>query len=190
MSLAGAVAWAVVPFAPQAPFRIYAGTEQGPFDVPDAGRLIAAAKKGGDQQFTYLVPGKVRPVLVLSDAHDEDLGEYLALRLSRFGKLTAEEQQAVREHQHPTLFHLEPEKFGALPEENAAMIAALVRVHRTAVDQRVCGRLDDDELTTVHEQFIRFHGFDLRRLVEDRLKQLAALPAIPQALSTRPVTPS
>jgi hypothetical protein len=175
VSLAGAVACAVVPFTPQAPFRIYAGTAQEPFEVGDAGRLIAAAKKGGDQQFTYLVPGKVRPVLVLSDAHDEDLGEYLALRLSRFSKLTAEEQQAVREQRHPTLFHLKPEKFGPLPEENAAMIAALVRVHRTAVEQHVCGRLDDYELTTVHERFIRFHGFDVRQLVEDRLKQLAAL---------------
>lgn len=175
MSLAGAVAWAVVPFTPQAPFRIYAGTAQEPFEVGDAGRLIAAAKKGGDQQFTYLVPGKVRPILVLSDAHDEDLGEYLALRLSRFSKLTATEQQAVREQKHPTLLHLKPEKFRSLPEENAAMIAALVRVHRTAVDQQVCGRLDDYELTTVHERFIRFHGFDVRQLVEDRLKQLAAL---------------
>jgi hypothetical protein len=174
VSLAGAVVWAVVPFAPQAPFRLYAGTGQEPFEVADPGTLIAAAKKGGDPQLTYLVPGKVRPVLVLSDAHDDDLGEVLALRLSRFGKLTATEQQAVRDQKHPTLFHLKLERFGTLPEENAVMVASLVRVHRSAIDREVSGRLDEYELRTVHERFLRFHGFDVHGLLDERIKQLAA----------------
>jgi hypothetical protein len=173
--LVGTVVWAVVPFTPQAPFRLYAGPEREPFGVAGPETLIAAAKKGGDQQFTYLVPGKVRPVLVLSDAHDADLDEIIGLRLSRFTKLTTDEQQRVREQRHPTLFHLQPGNFPGLPEENAAMIAGLVRVHRSATSADVCGRLDDYELITVHERFIRFHGFNVRGLVEERLKQIAVV---------------
>lgn len=174
--LAGAAVWAVVPFAPEAPFRLYAGPSHDPIEVGTPDRLIAAARKGGDPQFTYLVPGKARPVLVLSDAHDDDLGEVLALRLARFSRLTAEEQRRVRDHGHPTLFHLAPGNFPGLPEENAAMIAGLVRLHRSAIDAEICGRLDDIELTTVHEQFVRFHGFNVRRLVEERLRRLSAQP--------------
>jgi hypothetical protein len=172
--LAGAVVWAVVPFAPEAPFRLYAGAGHEPIEMPAPDTLIAAASKGGDPQFTYLVPGKARPVLVISDAHDDDLGEYLALRLSRFTKLAADEQRSIREQQHPTLFHLHPQRF-ALPEENAAMIAGLVRVHRSAVQPHVCGRLDEYELTTVHERVIRFYGFNIRRFVEERLQELGRL---------------
>ncbi len=172
--LAGATVWAVVPFTPAAPFRLYAGLDREPFEVPTPDRLISAAKKGGDQQFTYLVPGKARPVLILSDAHDDDLDEVLALRLARFSKLTDDQQQRVRDQQHPTLFHLRPDRFTGLPEENAAMIAGLVRLHRSAIDNQICGRLDDYELTTVHERFVHFHGFNLRRLVEERIGQLTA----------------
>jgi hypothetical protein len=172
--LAGAVVWAVVPFAPEAPFRLYAGAGHEPIDVSTPDTLIDAASDGGDPQFTYLVPGKARPVLVISDAHDDDLGEYLALRLSRFTKLTADEQRSIREQRHPALFHLNPKRF-ALPEENAAMIAGLVRVHRSAVQPRICGRLDEYELTTVHERVIRFYGFNIRRFVEERLQELARL---------------
>jgi hypothetical protein len=172
--LAGAVVWAVVPFAPEAPFRLYAGVGHEPIEMPTPDTLVAAASDGGDPQFTYLVPGKARPVLVLSDAHDDDLGEYLALRLSRFTKLTADEQRSIRAQRHPTLFHLHPKRF-ALPEENAAMIAGLLRIHRSAVQPRICGRLDEYELTTVHERVVRFYGFNIRQFVEERLQELARL---------------
>lgn len=171
--LAGAAVWAVVPFTPRAPFRLYAGSDREPFEIPTPERLIQAGKRGGDQQFTYLVPGKVRPVLILSDAHDDDLQEVLALRLARFSKLDEDQQRHIRDQQHQTLFHLEPDRFPGLPEENAAMIAGLVRLHRSAVDNDPCGRLDDYELTTVHERFIRFHGFNLRKLIEERINALA-----------------
>lgn len=172
--LAGAVVWAVVPYAPAAPFRLYAGREHDPIELPTVDRLVAAARKGGDQQFTYLVPGKVRPVLILSDAHDEDLGEVLALRLARFAKLTPDEQQRVRDQRHPTLFHLRPQDFPGLPGENAAMVAGLVRLHRSAIDGQILGRLGEGEPAVVHERLARFHGLNLRGLVDERLRQLAA----------------
>lgn len=170
----GAVVWAVVPYTPQAPFRIYGGPDREPFTVDGPRQLISAAKKGGDQEMTYLVTGKVRPVLILSDAHDSDLGEYLALRLARFSKLTVPEQERIRAQKHPTLFHLRPAEFAGLSEENAAMIAGLVRLHRSAVDTQALGRLDANELGVVHQRFAAFHRFDLRALVLEKLQELKA----------------
>lgn len=173
--LAGAVVWAVVPFAPEAPFRLYAGRERDPVTVDDAATLIDAAKKGGDQQFTYLVAGKVRPVLVISDANHAEMGEYIALRLARFSKFDEDEQQRIRDQKHPALFHLQPDRFPGLPEENAVILAGLVRLHRSAVGTDTLGRLDAEELAVVHQRFARFHDFDLRALVVERIHELAAL---------------
>jgi hypothetical protein len=174
-TLAGAVVWAVVPFTPQTPFRLYAGTDHKPIEVADATTIINGLRKGGDAQFEYIVPGKARPVLVISDAHDDDLGEYLALRLARFSKLTTDEQKRIRAQQHPTLFHLKPDRF-SLPEENAAMLAGLVRIHRTAIKPDPCGQLDEYELRTVHERFVLFHGFDVRALLQVAVQQAKRKP--------------
>ncbi len=172
IGLAGAVVWAVVPFAPAAPFRLYAGTDHEPVALEDAGRLVTAAQAGRDAQFTFLVPGRVRPVLIVSDSHDADLGEYLALRLVRFSKLEPSDQERIRRGDSATHVHLPPEQFTGLPEENAAMIAGLVRVHRSAVATPALGRLDPDRLALVHERLVRHHGFDLSALVRDELRRL------------------
>jgi hypothetical protein len=170
--LAGAVVWAVVPFVPEAPFRLYAGEEHAPVEIDEPGRLIAAARRGSDNEFTFLVPGKARPVLVVSDRVDKRLGELIALRLLRFGSLTAREREIVRSNEDPGLYHLDPERFD-LPEENAAIIAALVRVHRTAIDAQPVARLDPDELRVVHQRVATYYGLDLRQLVRQELQRLA-----------------
>jgi 3-dehydroquinate synthase class II len=170
--LAGAVVWAVVPFVPQAPFRLYAGPRHAPVEVAQADKLIAAARRGADTEFTFLAPGKARPVLVVSDRIDPRLSELLALRLVRLSTLDAREQVAVRAGTEPGLFHLPPERF-ELPEENAAIIAALVRVHETAIDPSPVGRLDGDEVRAVHERIARHYGLDLHALVRAELQRLA-----------------
>ena len=170
MSLAGAVVWGVIPFVPESPFHLYAGTDHAPIDVPGAGPLINDAQRGGDRQFSFIVQGKARPVLILTDTHSDDLREYLALRLARFTKLTKAEQQNIRDGKHPALFHLKPETFD-LPEENAAMLDSLVRVHASAINASPCGRLNIYELQTLQERFLRFHGFDLRGLMSVALQQ-------------------
>lgn len=173
MSLAGAVVWGVVPFIPQAPFQLYAGQENRPIKVSSARPLTTSGQKGGDTQFDFIVAGKARPVLILTDRHSEDLKEYLALRLARFTKFTDAEQASIRAQEHATLFHLKPERF-SLPEENAVMLDSLVRVHTSAVDPKPCGRLDEYELRTVQERFLRFHGFDLRGLLHVAAEQMEA----------------
>src|SRR5207244_376713 len=118
-------------------------------EVAQAERLIAAARRGADSEFTFLVPGKARPVLVISDRTDPRLNELLALRLARMSGLDAREQDAIRAGSDQGLYHLAPERFD-LPEENAAIIAALVRVHENAIDPTPCGRLEGAQLREVH----------------------------------------
>lgn len=170
--LAGAVVWAVVPYVPEAPFRLYAGQHQAPVEVSQAEKLITAARKGADSEFTFLVPGKARPVLVVSGRTDPRLGELLALRLVRLSALDAQEQELVRAGGDQGLLRLPPARF-ELPEENAAIVAALVRVHESAVDSDPVGRLDQQELRTVHERLARHYGLDLHALVRAELERLA-----------------
>lgn len=170
--LAGAVVWAVVPFVPEARFRLYAGEGHAPIDVEDPGKLIAAARRGSDTEFTFLVPGKARPVLVVSDRADERLGELIALRLLRLSALTDRERELVRAQNDPGLYHLDPARFD-LPEENAAILAALVRVHRSAIDPQPLGRLSEDQLRVAHEHIAGWYGLDLRQLVRRELERLA-----------------
>lgn len=172
-SLAGAVVWAVVPFAPEPPFRIYAGEERPPLVVPEPGKIIDAARRGADSEFSFIVPGKARPILILSDTRDERLGELAALRLLSFSKLTPGEQELVRTERDPTLFHLKPADFPKLPEENAAMIAGLVRVHHKAIDGReVLGRLKVNELRAVHERVAKHYRLDLHNLIMEQIRLL------------------
>jgi hypothetical protein len=178
--LAGAVVWAVVPFVPEAPFRLYAGSRHAPVLVPEATKLIKAARRGSDSEFTFLVPAKARPVLVLSDRIDPRLHEVLVLRLARFSRLDAHEQEAVRAGHETGLYHLPPERFD-LPEENAAIIAALVRVHESAIDPSPVGRLEQPSLRRVHAMVARHYGLDLHELVRDELRRLAAAQHPPKA---------
>jgi hypothetical protein len=110
--------------------------------------------------------------MVVSDRADWRLHELLALRLLRLSSLDSEEQELVRGGSDPGLLYLDPERF-RLPEENAVMIAALVRVHRSAVDPRAVGRLEPHELAGIHERLVRHYGLDLRQLVRTELQRLA-----------------
>jgi hypothetical protein len=170
--LAGSVVWAVVPFVPEAPFRIYAGANHEPIQVPRASKLISAARKGSDAEFTFLGPAKARPVLVVADWTDRRLQEVLALRLLRMSSLDSEEPEVVRGGSRPGLLYLDPKRF-RLPEENAVMIAALVRVHRSALDPRPVGRFEPHELPDLHERLVCHYGLDLRQLMRTELQRLA-----------------
>ena len=162
--------WAVVPFSPAQPFRIYAGTERAPLAVTTTA-IVNAARKG-DPQFDAIVPVKARPVLVLTELL-APFDEVLALRLRTFDKLSAAEQQRVREHQEDALFHLEPAAFAGLPQENAAIVSALVRVPVGAIaTERELGTLNENELRVVHERVARAHGLRLDMLALEQAQQL------------------
>lgn len=172
MTLAGSVRWAVVPYAPRPPFRLYAGESHSPVVVDDPQQLFAAARRGGDSELTYLVSGKVRPVLVLNEPTEVLHREVTALRLLGLSKLPPAEQERVRRQDEPLLFHLDQGRFD-LPEENAAMVSALVRMHVDAVDATTSlGQLDENERRVLGERMIGFYRFDTRLLIERSIREL------------------
>jgi len=179
--LAGSVKWAVVPFAPRPPFRLYAGERHPPIVVPHPETIIAGARRsGGEAELTYLVSGKARPVLILSEPPTLHDREVTALRLLRLSKLTSDEQARVRRQEDELLFHLTPNRFD-LPEENAVLVGALVRVHIDAIDSGPpLGMLDDAEMRVLGERIIHHYRFDTRLLIERRLRELIASRQAPQ----------
>jgi hypothetical protein len=171
--LAGAVRWAIAPYAPRSPFRIYAADRE-PYTIQDPEQLIRAAKEGGDPEFTYLVRAKARPVLILNNPPRSEWQEVTALRLIRFSKLADPDKQArVRQQKEPLLFYLSPSKF-KLPEENAVLIPALVTIGVGAISSGPSlGELDDNEMRVLGERVIRYYEFDTRLLVEQMIHELA-----------------
>jgi hypothetical protein len=172
--LRGAVVWAVVPYVPEAPFRIYRRDAE-PLVLPDASPLFAAAQKA-ESEFSFLVRAKARPVLVLAAVPDARVDEYLGLRLVRSSELRPETRARVRDQDEELLFHVAADRVPGLREEFAVMVSAPVRFHATAVDaENVLGRLDGNELRVVHERFARLLSLDLFNLVRDEIARLREL---------------
>ncbi len=173
--LAGSVRWAVVPYAPRPPFRLYAGEGHAPIVVASAETIIASAKQaGGDAELTYLVSGKTRPVLILGEPSSYEHREVPALRLLHLSKLSSDEQARVRRHEDALLFHLAPDRFD-LPEENAVLVGALVRVHVDSIDTGPpLGMLDDQESRVLGDRIIHFYQLDARLVLERHLRELMA----------------
>jgi hypothetical protein len=141
--------------------------------VDNAATIIAGAKRhGGDAELTYLVTAKTRPVLVLNDPVGHH-GEVTALHLLRLSKLDETERDRVRRQDDELLLHLAPARFD-LPEENAAMVSALVRLHVEAIGDDALGALDTNEARVLGERIIRFYRFDTRLLIERQIRELAA----------------
>jgi hypothetical protein len=178
--LAGSVVWSAVLAVPKAPFRLYAGAGHDPIELPRPTKLVAAARRGGEEEFTFLVPGKAAPVLIVSDRSDSRLEELLAVRLLALAGLDPEDQQIVRAGGEHGLFYLDPVSF-EVSVEHAAMVASLARVHRSAINPKPLGRLDQRGLRELHERIARHHGFDVRHLVRTELDRLSAARQRPEA---------
>jgi len=164
----GRAYWAVAPFAPEPPFRLYAGEDHPPIEVHD----VASLRGAGEEQLTLLVPIKVRPVLVITEPSPR-YNEVVALRLRRLSVLDAAQREAVREGRAEDLFHLRPDAFRALPEENAAIITTSLRLPISALDtSRPLGEVNENELRVIHERLVRAHAFDLRNLVLNKAQDL------------------
>ena len=169
--LRGAVVWAVVPYVPEAPFRIYRVDDE-PLVLPDAAPLFAAAERTASE-FSFIVRAKARPVLVLARMPDPRIEEYLGLRLVRLSELGAETRARVLDRGDELLFHVRGERTPRLRDELAVMIAAPVRFHASALDsENVLGHLEPNELRIVHERFAKLLSLDLFNLVRDEIVRL------------------
>lgn len=173
--LLGQAVWALAPYAPEAPFRLYPGPgERPPVTVGAVEPLRAALQSGGDPEVTVLTTTKLRPVLVIAAATDTtyDPG-LLVLRMLSFTKLSETEQAEIRAGADPRHFHLRPESFPGLPHENAAIVSTLTRVAATAVEDNPLGKLNVNELRVLHERIATYFQLDLgamvRRLATERV---------------------
>ena len=165
--------WAVAPYSPRPPFRLY-GEAIAPKDISSPEPFVDAARKGMSE-FVVLTPVKARPVLVITPVL-RDYDEVLALRLRRFEKLSSDTvRQQVREEKDPALFPLRPERFPGLPVENAAIVTSLLRLPVEALDRRESlGTLDESELRTLHARVARAHDLKLDTLILERAQELVA----------------
>lgn len=176
--LRGAIVWALVGFVPEAPFCLWHGDAQRHSTLPDAQTFARQVREQGlDAEQTFLVGGKLRPVLLLQDRPRNVLREIVGLRMVRIETLREPAQAAIRAKREPSLFHLpvRPSKYG-LSKEMAVDLNALVRVHATAILPRAVGRLDDSEMRVIGQRLVKHLDIDLEpllaRLVEERLEQL------------------
>ncbi len=182
--LRGSIVWSLVGFVPEAPFRLWHGYEHPSSQLADARTFAQQVRgQGLDARQTFLVDGKLRPVVLLQDRPRNVLREIVGLRMVRLETLPEPAQAAIRDKREPSLFHLPvcTSKYG-LSKEMAVDLNALVRVHATAIVPRAVGRLDDNEMRVIGQRLVEHLDIDLEpllaRLVEERLELL-----------TRPETP-
>jgi hypothetical protein len=164
--------WAVAPYSPQPPFRLYAGVEAAPREVDGPAPIVDAARRGMSE-FVMLTPIKARPVVVISPPL-APFDEVLALRLRRLEKVADEAvRDRIRRGEDDGLFWLEPDRFDGLPTENAAIVSSLLRLPLSAVDRRrELGALNDAELRIVHERVARSSRLRIDSLVVARAQEL------------------
>lgn len=172
--LPGAIVWAVVPYVPEAPFRIFRADAE-PLQLPNVAPLFAAAAKA-DSEFSFVVRAKARPVLVIARIPDPRIEEYFGLRLVRLSELSADTRARTLDQNEELLFHVCGERAPGLREEFAVMVAAPVRFHASALDtDNVLGRLDRNELRVIHERFVQLLSLDLFNLVREKIARLREL---------------
>jgi len=163
---------------PEAPFRLWLGDDERVAEIPDARTYAEQVRAQGlEAEQSFVVEGKLRPILLLQDRPRGVLRELVGLRMVRLEALSNDQQTRVREQREPSLFHLpvRTEKYG-LAKEVAIDLNALVRVHASAFLPKAVGRLDDNEMRAIGERLAEHLDIDLEPLiamrVEERLEML------------------
>jgi hypothetical protein len=172
--LRGAIVWAVAPYVPQAPFRIWGGAEQPVANVGSASEFARhVLQRGLDAEQTFLVGAKLRPVVLLQERPRRALREYAALRILRLEELSESRRTAIRRQVEPSLYYLpiDKRKYG-MTKEGAVDLNSLVRVHESAIAGRPIGRLDDAELRVVGEGLVDHLDVDLTASIERKARRL------------------
>jgi hypothetical protein len=185
-SFRGAIVWAVAPYVPQAPFRIWGGTDQPIAPIATANELARQVlRRGLDAEQTFLVGGKLRPVVLLQERPRRALPEYAALRILRLEELSESRRESIRARAEASLYYLpvDKRKYG-MTKEGAVDLNSLVRIHESAIAGRPIGRLDAAELRLLGERLVDHLDIDLTASIEHRAREL--LEEIAAARSHRP----
>ena len=166
----GSIVWALTLYENEAPFRVIA-----PVSVrgthTSATALARALGPGRAAEFN--MGAKVRPVLLLQDRPVGRLPDLVALKLARVGKLRAVLRDRIVAQGSPLFWFLghDPVASG-LREEAAVDVAALVRIHPTAVVGRPVGHVGGDALAAISERLARALELDLSELVSREAAEL------------------
>ncbi|HXA53966.1 MAG TPA: hypothetical protein VNV37_03730 [Solirubrobacteraceae bacterium] len=181
--------WALTVFQPEAPFQLV-DVDGDEHLYPDAPAVARAIRDGElAQASSFKVTAKLRPLVILQDRPRGVLPEHAALKLTRFTKLAAGDQQRVREGLEPALFHLpfNKGKYG-LTRENAIDLNSLVRIHQSAIVTSPVGRLDENEIDVLGRRLASFLDIDLqpaiREGVIERWEQLVAAQRVRRGRSS------
>jgi hypothetical protein len=172
--LRGAIVWAVAPYVPQAPFRIWGGPNQAVASIATATELARQVlRRGLDAEQTFVVGAKLRPVVLLQERPRRALPEYAALRIVRLEELSEARRESVRVRAEPSLFHLPaaPRKYG-MAKEGAIDLNSLLRIHESAIAGRAIGRLDAAELRVLGERLVDHLDIDLTAAIERKARSL------------------
>ena len=170
----GAIVWAVAPYVPQAPFRIWGGDEQPVATIATASELAQhVLQRGLDAEQTFLVTGKLRPVVLLQERPRGALPEYAALRILRLEELSESRRESVRAHDEVSLYYLpvDKQKYG-MTKEGAVDLNSLVRIHESAIAGRAIGWLDAAEVRILGERLVDHLDVDLTASIERKAREL------------------
>jgi mRNA-degrading endonuclease toxin of MazEF toxin-antitoxin module len=188
VGLRGAIVWAVAPYVPQAPFRIWGGHEQPVATVATAAELAQhVLRRGLAAEQAFVIDAKLRPVVVLQERPRRALPEYAALRIVRLEELSEARRESVRTDTEPSLFHLpvDPPKYG-MTKESAVDLNSLLRIHESAIAGRAIGRLDAAELRVLGERLVEHLDIDLTAAIERKARGLLEKIAAVQSRRPRP----
>ena len=158
--------WALTLFENQAPFRVQEPAEAR--GRHSSASSVAAATRATDSTrgLELTVGAKVRPVLLLQDRPLGRLPDLVAVKLARLGKLSASARARIVAQRSPLFWFLgdDPARYG-LRQEAAVDVAAIVRVHPSAIAGRPVGVLDHEAMAEVGEKLARVLELDLSALV-------------------------
>jgi hypothetical protein len=173
-SLRGAIVWAVAPYVPEAPFRVWGGPAGRVATIGTALELARlVVREGLDPEQTFLTSAKLRPVLILQDRPRRVLREVAALRLVRLEELGAADRERIRQGDDRSLFYLRARSYG-LAKESAADVHALLRIHESAIAGQPVGRLNAEEMRAVGERIVEALDIDVSRLVAQKAAEFVA----------------
>jgi len=155
--------WALTLFENEAPFRVLA-----PAEARGSHRSVMslAAATRAPRGVELAVGAKLRPVLLLQDRPLGRLPDLVALKLARIGRLPASARARVVAQRSPLFWFLgsDPARYG-LREEAAVDVAAIVRIHPSAIAGRPVSVLGDEVMAEVGERLARVLELDLSALV-------------------------
>jgi len=159
----GSIVWALTLFENESPFRVLA-----PARARGNHRSVATLAAGAraPRGVELAVGAKVRPVLLLQDRPLGRLPDLVALKLARLGRLPASARARIVAQRSPLFWFLgnDPARYG-LRQAAAVDVAAIVRIHPSAIAGGPVAVLGDDVMTEVGERLARVLELDLSALV-------------------------